>query len=1572
MTTPMKPGSPAYHVVALSMPTVYTLEGDHDPNGLLFTLKAYQPLLEWARAVWEADGDYLPLLHERRQRIQLVVDGLRQLGPMIERLRHGPDDDQDLLAELIRSEHLAELGESEDRLRSGPRIGSPRSGAVRANVERVVDDLRFALEQLGAVPEVTDARGGAQPPLASLGDAERAALLTYWTTQSIAADAAVETWFARFEADPARRFDADALAAASGLAPDRVRRLMLNDHRLPWSGSGSRPPAYDRFNPLRPIPVVRPLVLRARQGEPIVIRFENGLTDRRVGFHVQGDGTRRPGRPEGVRAEDGSHIGLNQDSTVAPGGRRDVRFAVRHEGVWPINDLADVRGTEAGSNVHGLFGTLVVEAAGSTWRDPETGDDLTFTADGDGLYVDVIAPGEVPGTEAHLAFIDFHSDDVPRSFREFTVFLHDEPEVHSGLHTSGEHSIMPISYRAEPMPNRLPHRMRRLADQTPPDPPEGQAGIDFAAVRWELGDELDQQFWTARAPDGRFLERVAGEEQHHSSWLFGEPITPVLRAYRGDPCRVRLVHAGVKETHVFHLHVHQWRAIPQDTAPASTWGSEADGTPKHQGSQLLDSITIGPQTGVTIDPLYGSGSRQRAVGDIIWHCHLYPHFHHGMWGLWRSLDREVADTTAYPDGTPCPALLPLPGRPVEPPSAEQPGYPWFVDATYPRKSPPPPVLRPQDVGGRRCLLQMPLHNDTELAAFAEGCRLDPKPGALFVDLDGDARRWNAEVGLPPPRIVSYDVEVLAGAVTYNRQGWHDPVGHHYRLLAAEIRQTHPDGTETLVESRAFEHPPGRNPEPFFPRANHGDIVELRLHNTLTSFPADQFDLAQLPVECGLHVHLVKFDPLAADGSSTGWNYLSGASCREAVGSDHPGQPGRTVSLHRWVVDEEFGPCFFHDHLLANFRQKHGLFAALVAEPHGSQWTTVDQEATAWADPQAVVLPPIDSGLPPYRDACLAVADFVTLLDEGGRALNPPGEPSGDDDPGSMAVNYRSAPMTFRGPDPSTWFSTEHDPVESGSLPDTPTIRTYPGERLRIRLIQGSHEEQHGFTAHGLRWHREWHHPGSTLVDQQTLGISEAFTLDIDPAGRSPYGPGDHLWRFSAIDDTWLGCWGLVRALPAGAGTHALVPPLPVLDPARPSAPVRAVPPRPDADDPSVRTVVVVARRAEHRYAGDQLTDPWGLAYQTATYDAAEHDAARESGEWLPQRVDPLDGPMVLRARRGEWVRVFLVNELVPDVEPWEQRLPTLDVEPSPPVLPLEHVDELGRPDRRSMTARVSLHPHLLRYDVHADDGAHVGTNRDGTVAALDRGRPGHEGGGPVERNAHPLGHRAPNWTEHWWYADEALAPASHLDGPGQVCLLEDLADVRNHRHHGLFGALVVLPGDVTPSRWSGPSAELRAQDDTLVATEAVLFVQDGLRLFVGGHPDQPVVDVVPGDDPEDSGQKAISYRSTPILRGRAPHGHEPGSPVLSAVAGHDVWLRVLGAGDKPRNHSLTVHGAAWEEAPWVQGGPWTGAESGVGNGWARTLLISDVRPGDHAVRTGAFRWGTELGVWGLLRVPRPS
>ncbi len=1747
-----------YSVVAMSFPIVYSLEGDHDPNGLLYTLRVYKPLLQWAKRQWEADDEYLPKLHRQSQLMETVVHGLPRYQRMREILAAGPAEYRYLLGECGDEVDVVDR-ERTDRHRRRP---DPRERAIRQNYRATVDQLVAALKEL------TRGRVTALPSDPDV----LAEWRTQWSQQLADAERAIEHRLQQI--DFGECVEEQHGSGEPPLSEAHIRRLMLNDHSpgAPYDPASPGPHLYDRFNPLKPFLLVRPLVLRACRGETVEVHFENEIRGRTVGLHVQGDSL-----AGGVVADDGAHVGSNASSLVEYGCDRTYTWQCTREGVWPVNDLGDVRGTDRGTNNHGLFGALVVEPAGARWYDPETGERLDDTEHPDGLYVDVVPPSEhhlkgeaasgglgeaeraCPAQGEHTCarghrcrrwreenFVDFHhtDDQLPAdeqakdcSFREFAVFFHDETETHSGIPHPLPHSAMPLSYRAEPMHNRLPYRLyRRIRQQEGTAPnPDPKTHIDYSRVRVELDDLLGEVFWVARDlkeeierkraaehvepsqpvefrddADGIFLERVSGEEQHHSAWLFGESVTPILRAYKGDPCRVRLVHAGVKETHVYHLHVHQWRAVAHDTAAPSVWKPD-----EHHGSQLLDSISIGPQTGMTIDPLYGSGSRQHAVGDVIWHCHLYPHFHHGMWGLWRSFDRLVDGNRAYPDGTPCAALMPLPGREPDPASTERPGFPWFVDATHPRKSPPPPSPDPEDapgqdihVDGRRQLLRMGHCSPAERAAFAPGAKDNSQPGALFVDLDALARTWNQKAKVPEQRLLSYDITMSSRRLTYNSAGWHDPHGHHYALTG--IRVTQLDDSGAPLSSEDFDPPAVRadgGVDAFFPRANHGDVVELRLHNTVGTVGPDQFDFPGHPVECGLHVHLVKFDVLAADGSASGWNYMSGASSPEAIGPNQAGESPRNVSLHRWVVDEEFGPCFFHDHLLANFRQKRGLFAALVAEPVGTRWYLPDRRTPAWVGTQAVVLPRrngpagIDEA---FREACLAIGDFVPLHRRNGEGLNEPQQLGGDDDPGVMGVNYRCAPLEYRGKDPSEWFSSQRtapdrgsdqpwlpgqDPADPGPVgrrrgfegrrpldvtdaspllpvpskehgdPDTPVVYTYPGERLRIRVLQGSHEEQHSFMLNGLRWRREWHNPKAPLVNQQTLGISEAFTIDVDPRF-SPYGPGDYLWQFTVLDDLWLGCWGLVRALLPSTANFAQLLPLSVPDSApsgssldqalhwfQTSPRARSVPdPRPlETEVPhrqgaKVRPYTVVARRHEHLFAGHALTDPWGLIYRVVDEEAADDTKRDRVVDWdlRPQQPEtkqrdadadspaagqqdaelslkgnlrvimhddhdvPRHGkelePLVLRAHPGEWIRIRLINEvLLPEDngKGWS-RLPTADrylppfgPEVSPPRVPEEHRNHLGYPDRRTVSPRVSLHPSLLRYDVVSDDGSYVGLNHDSTVAALDVdptahvAHGGHDGTDDVaHRTDHGIGHRDPNWRDYWWYADEQLAPQSHREGPGQVCYVFDMADIRNHRHHGLIGAIVVEPADVQPCDptdpeqevYSGPRALLRDRESgEVVAQEQVLFLQDGLRHFLRGDPDQPVPDVSPSDPPVDAGQKAISYRSpltpakNPLAAGGLP------IPILEVPAGPDVWLRLVCAGDKPRNHTFTLHGYAWAAAPWVRPEPDAGAVGAIAAGFAQNLVLcrqkgSNGLQGDHCYRSGAFRWAVSQGMWGILRV----
>ena len=151
--------------------------------------------------------------------------------------------------------------------------------------------------------------------------------------------------------------------------------------------------------------------------------------------------------------------------------------------------MGDTRSSEEGTNVHGLFGAIIVEKPQSRWLDPETGLELES-----GLFADIYCPTQP-------------------AFREYAVFFHDELEIKDkdgnqpvDPHTGLPSSTTAISYRSEPMRNRLPL----------------------------THDHAD-----------------TGEDISMSSWVYGDPAPPILRAYVGDPSKIRLIHGGVKETHDF-------------------------------------------------------------------------------------------------------------------------------------------------------------------------------------------------------------------------------------------------------------------------------------------------------------------------------------------------------------------------------------------------------------------------------------------------------------------------------------------------------------------------------------------------------------------------------------------------------------------------------------------------------------------------------------------------------------------------------------------------------------------------------------------------------------------------------------------------------------------------------------------------------------------------------------------------------------------------------------------------------------------------------------------------------------
>ena len=179
----------------------------------------------------------------------------------------------------------------------------------------------------------------------------------------------------------------------------------------------------------QPYEEVQPLVIRANVGEKIVIHFSHSL-NRALSMHVLG-------LDYDVQTSDGANVGCNKDTTTKH--KISYTWYAVKEGVYLFHDMGDTRSGEEGTNVHGLFGAIIVEEAESRWLSPQTGEELES-----GLFADIYHP-------------------VKPAFREYAVFFHDELEIknkdgeqpinpHTGLHDS----TTGISYRSEPMRNRMP------------------------------------------------------------------------------------------------------------------------------------------------------------------------------------------------------------------------------------------------------------------------------------------------------------------------------------------------------------------------------------------------------------------------------------------------------------------------------------------------------------------------------------------------------------------------------------------------------------------------------------------------------------------------------------------------------------------------------------------------------------------------------------------------------------------------------------------------------------------------------------------------------------------------------------------------------------------------------------------------------------------------------------------------------------------------------------------------------------------------------------------------------------
>jgi FtsP/CotA-like multicopper oxidase with cupredoxin domain len=284
---------------------------------------------------------------------------------------------------------------------------------------------------------------------------------------------------------------------------------------------------------------------------------------------------------------------------------------------------------------HGLFAALIVEPQDAQYKDRETGEDK-YVQNDEGHFA---ATNGRTGTQmADIVLpestIDPRTSEKRADFREFFLGFNDGSRLftdnipfaaleHGESRRNPEKGFPSFNLRLEPLENRLRNN---------PDP-----SLAF------------------------------------SSHIHGDPATPLLKAYVGDPVSLRTEAGGTNSVHVLSMHGHRWHF--------------QRGNPEN--SPLRDFVVVGQSEGFSFDLSPNAGGLTQSPGDYLYFDGDMDHRQEGMWGIFRVLDSLQPDLKPLPD-RPLPSQtesfhdtmmaldLTESGRP---PKATDPGTPGPTDAS---------------------------------------------------------------------------------------------------------------------------------------------------------------------------------------------------------------------------------------------------------------------------------------------------------------------------------------------------------------------------------------------------------------------------------------------------------------------------------------------------------------------------------------------------------------------------------------------------------------------------------------------------------------------------------------------------------------------------------------------------------------------------------------------------------------------------------------------------------------------------------------------------------------------------
>ncbi|HBL29348.1 MAG TPA: hypothetical protein DD490_21155, partial [Acidobacteria bacterium] len=771
----------------------------------------------------------------------------------------------------------------------------------------------------------------------------------------------------------------------------------------------------------------------------------------------------------------------------------------------------------------GYYAGLVVEPAGSKWYHPETNVALGGRADGGPTSWQAVIEGTTAQEnyrEFMFEYADFQPAYAPGSpvcpVKQGDLVTWADPA--RAVNPAGRRLIGPPKLYEKPRVcprNANDPDGTLLAEKTALPPcPEAVAADDSGMVvvnyrneplalrirdpktggqaAGEAGDlSFAYETRTDRADSEFNLKPYAPHLKHVPyppltsplSLRAGDPMTPLLRAYEGDPVQIRMLVGAHEEEHNFTIHGLKWLAEPDD--PNSGYRNS-----QNMGiSEWFDLVIPRMPTlkdGESVDLLY----KATAAAEWQWS---------GAWGLLRlyrgrpSEHRLRLEAAGLPGAEAAADLGDLPTLQLANPDGRADGQDAELrtlasdtravaaEAALARAA----VAVPGDQASilTTCPKAAPLRSYDVVAVAASEVLADDAPGA--PGLLYNPRR---------AKVATFARDIDPSGEPAERFG---PLADSTAILfvqARDLTTVRPAGGPPRLRLK-----PNVKREPLVLRAAAGDCIRVTLTNRLPDTYRDLPGWNAVPMliegfnandvrpsrEVGLHPQLVYYDVLRSDGVNVGLN-------RATTGRKQTAAPGETVT-YTWYAGElvpqkpgvpqplkpralELGA----SGLSSSDPIKHankGAVGALIIEPRQATWRE-DVQSGQVTRATATVFSP-GSGL--FRELVLVFQDNLNLRYADGAAVESLDINEDATESGQKAVNYRTEPLWYRiglAPDTPTGETrtfTLFDEVLANRFkgigdPVTPILTAKAGQAVRVRAVHpGGHTQAHVLEIQGHLW-----------------------------------------------------------------------------------------------------------------------------------------------------------------------------------------------------------------------------------------------------------------------------------------------------------------------------------------------------------------------------------------------------------------------------------------------------------------------------------------------------------------------